>query len=40
MKSIFRKLRSGQDPSAPASESAFFTTTLAAHGFMELRPPR
>lgn len=35
MKSIFRKLRSGQDPSAPASESAFFTTTLAAHGFMD-----
>lgn len=39
MKSIFRKLRSGQDPSAPASESAFFTTTLAAHGFMDPHTP-
>src|SRR5256885_3840863 len=39
MKSIFRKLRSGQEPSAPASESAFFTTTLAAHGFMDPHTP-
>src|SRR5256885_7668254 len=34
-----RKLRSGQEPSAPASESAFFTTTLAAHGFMDPHTP-
>lgn len=39
MKRIFRRLRQGEAPQGAAPESAFFTTTLAAHGYLDLHTP-
>ncbi|WP_280191478.1 cyclic nucleotide-binding domain-containing protein [Delftia sp. PS-11] len=39
MKSFLRRLRQAGPPQSASPESAFFTTTLAAHGYLDLHTP-